>query len=165
MKNFFSKLIGLLAFTAATTFADVVVYNPSATNAVAVLTSAAKIQQMSIANGTGSAITITALDSPSTALTYVVGAYTNNVQTISDVVTTFTNILGVSQSSTNTTLINTPTLVSASTNNYRTVLIQTVPANSTVTFTPPTGLLVGFGMNVSCSATGVTATVSYLPTR
>jgi hypothetical protein len=167
MKKLFFKVIGLFCLLAApTVFADVAVYDGTATtNITSVISRSAGITSAVFANGTGSAITLTLKDAPSTTLTYSQGAYTNNVQTVEERVTTFTNINGISQSSTNTTLVNTPTLVNASTANYATVGVFVIPANSTYTWSPPQAMRVGFGLAAYPSDVGVTATITYLPTR
>lgn len=164
--KFFKALAVLtaLAFSAAT-FADVVIYNPTATTAASVLQNGVKIQQIQYSNAATNAITITMYDAPTNVLTYVVGAYTNNVISQQNVVTTFTNYTGIVESQTNLTLVSTLTPVGQSTNSYRTVIVQTVPASSTVTFTPPSGLPVGFGLAAATTATNITASIIYLPTR
>lgn len=168
MKNLFNKFIAFSAvlFTLTlTTQADTATYNPTVLTSVSILQRGARINQIVVANAATNAVTLTFLDAPTNVTTYVVGAYTNMVITTPATVTTFTNIYGVIQSSTNTTFTSTPTAVAASTNNYRTVLTWLVPASSTTTFTPPTGVNVGFGLSASTTATNVVATISYSPTR
>jgi len=166
--NTFKKLfavVGLFALTTLTAVADTATYNPTATTAASVLQRGVRINQIVFANAATNAITITMYDAPTNVLTYVVGAYTNRVITTPSTVTTFTNIYGVVQSSTNVTFTATDTAVAASTNNYRTVLTQLIPASSTVTFTPPLGLYTGFGLAASTTATNVIATINYVPIR
>jgi hypothetical protein len=166
--NFFKKfftVIGLITLSTLTSVADTATYNPTATTAVSVLQRGVRISQIVFANAATNAVTLTFTDAPTNVLTYVVGAYTNRVITTPATVTTFTNIYGVAQSSTNTTFTLTDTAVAASTNNFRTVLTQLVPASSTVTFTPPLGLYTGFGLAASTTATNVIATINYVPIR
>jgi hypothetical protein len=165
LTKYFTTMFAIAAMLALNTYADIVIYNPTSTAAVSLLQKGARINQILFSNAATNAITLTFTDAPTNTLTYVVGAYTNSVVSTPSTVTTFTNIYGVVQSSTNTTFTLTPTAVAASTNNYRTVLIQLIPASSTITFTPPIGLNVGFGLAAATTATNVTATVSYSPTR
>jgi hypothetical protein len=166
--NIFKKylaVIGLIVLSTFTGVADTATYNPTATTAVSVLQRGVRISQIVFANAATNAVTLTFTDAPTNVLTYVVGAYTNRVITTPATVTTFTNIYGVAQSSTNTTFTLTDTAVAASTNNFRTVLTQLVPASSTVTFTPPLGLYTGFGLAAATTATNVIATINYVPIR
>lgn len=166
--NFLKKLltvVGLIGLTTFTVVADTATYNPTATTAVSVLQRGARINQIVFANAATNAVTLTFYDAPTNVLTYVVGAYTNRVITTPATVTTFTNIYGVVQSSTNTTFTATDTAVAASTNNFRTVLTQLVPASSSITYTPPLGNYVGFGLAAATTATNVIATINYSPIR
>lgn len=163
-----TRLLAIAALFIATTLqvsADVAVYNPTATASASIFQRGARINQIVFSNAATNAVTLTFVDSPTNTTTYVVGAYTNNVLTLGNVITTFTNILGVVQSSTNNTLTSTLTVQAATTNSYRTVLVQLVPASATVTYTPPSGLQTGFGLSASTTATNVTATINYLPSR
>src|SRR5678816_4465261 len=133
--NTFKKylaVIGLILLSTFNVVADTATYNPTATTAVSVLQRGARIAQITFANAATNAVTLTFYDAPTNVLTYVVGAYTNRVISTPSTVTTFTNIYGVAQSSTNVTYTLTDTAVAASTNNFRTVLTQLVPASSTV---------------------------------
>lgn len=166
--NTFKKyiaVIGVLLLSTFTTVADTATYNPTALTAVSVLQRGARIAQIVFANAATNAVTLTFYDAPTNVLTYVVGAYTNRVLTTPSTVTTFTNIYGVIQTSTNVTFTLTDTAVAQSTNNYRTILTQLVPASSTVTYTPPLGLFTGFGLAAATTATNVIATINYLPVR
>lgn len=163
LKNLF--VVALLSIATFTTVADTATYNPTATTAVSVLQRGVRINQIVFANAATNAVTLTFTDAPTNVLTYIVGAYTNSVISTPSTVTTFTNYYGVVQSSTNVTYTVTATAVAQSTNNYRTVLTQLVPASSTVTFTPPNGVYVGFGLAAATTATNVVATINYTPIR
>lgn len=170
MKTFFNKLTSVFIAAILVAFpmvalADSATYNPTATTAVSVLQAGGRINQIVFSNAATNAVTLTFTDAPTNVLTYVVGAYTNQVVTTPSTVTTFTNIYGVVQSSTNVTYTLTATAQAATTNNYRTVLTQLVPASSTVTFTPPVGVYYGFGLAAATTATNVVATINYTPNR
>lgn len=167
MKILFKKLLSLslLAILASTyqLQADSVTYGPSTTAITSLIQRAARINQIVFSNAATNAVTLTFTDSPTNTLTYVVGAYTNNVYTIGDVTTIFTNRTGALQTNTVNTLTSTLSVQAATTNNYRQPLIQLVPASSTVTFTPAIGFNVGFGLAASSGSTNVTAVVTYQP--
>jgi hypothetical protein len=161
----FTSVVAAIAMFTATAYADVAVFGPVAsTSTASIIQKPARVQQILFSNSAAAAVTLTFYDAPTNVLTYVVGAYTNNVYSLASTVSTYTNLSGVVNSTTNTMLVSTLTPVTASTNNYRTLLVQTVPASSTVTFTPPISLPVGFGLAVTPSATNVAVTVTYLPT-
>lgn len=166
--NLFKKLLLGLSIIGLTIFnaqADTVTYNPTATTIASILQRGVKLNQIVFANAATNAITITFTDCPTNVATYVVGAYTNQVVSTPSTVTTFTNIYGVVQTSTNVTYTLTATAVAQSTNNYRTILTQLIPASSTVTWTPPNGVYAGFGVAGSTTATNVVATINYTPIR
>jgi len=163
-KKFFA-VIGLIALSIFSVVAETATYNPTATTAVSVLQRGARIAQITFANAATNAVTLTFYDAPTNVLTYVIGPYTNQVVSVSSVVTTFTNLYGVTQNWTNSTYVTTATPAAQTTNNYRTVLTQLVPASSTVTYTPPLGNYVGFGLAAATTATNVIATINYVPTR
>lgn len=160
-----TAIASILALLSLTLNAEVVVYNPTATAIASILQRGVGVQQILFSNAATNAITITFTDCPTNVATYVVAAYTNNVLTLGNVTTVQTNITGTLQTNVVSTLTSTLTPVTQSTNNFRTVLVQTVPASSTVTYTPPQPLPVGFGLAASTSATNVVATITYLPTR
>ncbi len=104
MKKFFQKLTATVAAFALLTVslsADVVVYSATSTSTSSILQRGARVQQIIFSNAATNAITLTFYDAPTNVLTYVVGAYTNNVYSVSDVVSTYTNLSGVVNSTTN----------------------------------------------------------------
>ncbi len=161
------KILSLLfaAATLASSLAATAIYNPTATTAASVIQGSAKINQIIFSNAATNAVTLTFYDAPTNVLTWVAGAYTNNVYSVGTVILPYTNRLGVVTGYTNSTLTSTLTPVAQSTNNYRTALVQLVPASSTVTYTPPNGNFVGYGLAAATTATNVVAVVTYSPTQ
>lgn len=168
MKKFFLKLTSVVAamtFLSATLIAETATFNPTSTSTTSVLQQPARIQQVLYSNSATNSVTITFYDAPTNTLTFVAGAVTNNVYSLSSVVSTYTNLSGVVNSTTNTMLVSTLTPAIATTNSYRTLMVQTVPASSSILYTPPIALPVGFGLAAASTATNVVATITYLPTR
>lgn len=166
MKKLIKKITALSAVLALSfaTMADSAIFNPTSTAVTSVLTSPVAIQQVTFNNAAVAAITVTLYDSPTNSTTWLNSAYTNNVYTLVNRVSTNTTINGVVSYTTNKTLVSTLTAVGATTNNYRTLYIVTIPASSSTTWTPPQAQFAGFGVAGAASATNVTATITYLPT-
>jgi hypothetical protein len=161
------KLIALVA-TMLPVMSDTVVYSLTATNtSESILTSPAVIRQITAVNArsSGDASTLKLFDTSSTNLTFSIGAYTNNVITTVSVVSTNTDILGNDLITTNSYIRVTPTLVSATTGNYRNVYTMVVPAGETLTYTPTTGIFLGNGLAATNINSGVTATIEYSKVR
>jgi hypothetical protein len=165
--SFFKKFatIVMLVATSVVIYADTATYGPNTTAITSLIGRGAKIADIVFSNGATNAITVTFTDSPTNTLTYVTSAYTNNLVTTGTTVVTYTNILGVVQNMTNTTQTTTLSVQGALTNNYRTFLIQTVPASGSVTYRPSAAQPVVFGLAGSSTATNVTATITYTPSR
>ena len=161
--KFFKYLATFLTATALL-FADVV--SGTFTSSIAVLsTSGVSISNFQVNDTSGSANTVILYDNDSASSTNrVYAAYTGVVQYTTNIVTTFTNFTGVSQSYTNTVLKTDNITVAASTNQARRVFTFTVPANGSVTFTPTYPAGTTFGLQLKATGAGVyNADIKSLP--
>lgn len=130
------------------------------------LTAGARVTQVVIANAGTNATTVALLDAPSTSTTYTLSAYTN----FSTITTNITQIIttpgGVSQTNTISGVYQVSNPVAASTNTYPLGLLYTIPASSTVTYTPSgNGLLLMRGALLTNGAPGgnLSVTLTYYP--
>ena len=123
---------------------------------------AIQLKGLTLANGTGSAITVALFDAPSTGFTYVAAAYTSAGYYQTNVVTTYTNIQGATFTNTLSYTVPYTTSVAQTTNNYSTITRITVPANTTTVWAPSTQLNVNDGLLVTNNGT-ITVTADYLP--
>jgi hypothetical protein len=166
MKTPIKYLVSLLvSLVAMTSFGATLSYTGLSTTSESATTNGVAVQSIIFNNPNSAAVTVALFDTASTNLTYTLGAYTNQVPSVGTTVLTWTNVLGRTESSTNTTVTYTPTLVAASTNNYPKIISYIVNTNSTVTFTPATPLFFNNGIAVTNSATNVTMTITYSRTR
>jgi hypothetical protein len=117
-----------------------------------------------LANGTGSAITLELFDAPTNALTYSVGAYTNTLSYVSNVVSTVVGITGHTNTFTNSILVTVPNPVSAATVAYRSITKATIPANSSLSI--PLETVAAYGVFLTNNGTiGVTLSYQRLLTQ
>jgi hypothetical protein len=117
-----------------------------------------------LANGTGSAVTIELFDAPTNTLTYTVGAYTNTLSYVSNIVSTVVGITGHTNTFTNSTLVTVANSVVANTNNYRSILKATIPANASLTI--PLETIAAYGVLATNNGTiGVTLQYQRLLTQ
>lgn len=149
-------------FTTAT-FADVAIYIGNITGAVSILQSGAHIDQISLSNASGSTSVVTFTDSPTNTTTYIQPQYTNSTRSIVSLAQTYTNFNGFVETHTVSYLTNVIATVTAATNNYTTVAVQSVAAGTTVNLQPNTAFRVGFGLAASATVTNVTAVIYYHP--
>ena len=163
MKKFISIIVATFALLSSAMAIDQV--NVIASNTpTAILTQPVLVTQVSVANATGVTATVALYDAPSTTLTYTRAAFSVPVSYTTNMVTTYTNINGVSTSVTNAALYTLTTSVAAATNSYRAVTTLSIPANTTLTWTPVNGAYVNYGLATTNSA-AVTVTTSYSTTR
>src|SRR5690348_1980301 len=144
MKAKILGLIGMISLAFSINAATATYPLSTTATPVVILTNiSGKINSFVMANPSAAAITLKFYDGIYTSLTYTNAAYTNNVVGTSSVVTTYTNILGRTESRTNTVLTYTPTGVAAATITLSPIAQFTVPATSTLTFTPVSTLTFG----------------------
>ena len=168
MKNLIKSLcvVGLLMLANQSYGATVSIVAASAATTNSILTAGSRVTQVVIANAGSNATTFALLDAPSTAITYVVGAYTNYT-TVATGSTTNVYVTPSGVSQTNITavgVIQTVNNVAATTNTYPAGFVYTIPASSTVTFTPAgNGMLFMRGTLLTNSAPGgnLTLTLTY----
>lgn len=144
--------------------ASVTVSAAATTNSL--LSAGARVTQVVIANAGTNATTLALLDAPSTSTTFTLSAYTN----FSTITTNITQIIttpgGVSQTNTISGVYQVSNPVSASTNTYPLGLLYTIPASSTVTYTPAgNGLLLMRGALLTNGTPGgnLSVTLTYYP--
>lgn len=168
MKNLLKSLlvIGMLAFANQSFGATASVVASTASTANSILTSGARVTQVTIANAGTNATTLAILDAPSTTYTYTLSAYTNWSTITTNITQVYTTPSGVSQTNTLSGVYQVANPVAASTNVYPAGLVYTIPASSTVTYTPSgNGLLLMRGALLTNSAAGgnMTVTLTYYP--
>lgn len=166
MKKFMNSLIVtlLLLLTTLRVSAIDVVTSLATNDTQSVASSGIYIASVTIQNATGVTDTVRLIDAPSTSLTYTRGSFTVPTSYTTNYVSTYTNINGVVTSVTNSALFTLNTTVAATTNSYRTINLFTVPANTTVTWTPVNGAYTVYGLLVTNNAVS-TMTTSYAPIR
>lgn len=113
---------------------------------------------LQFANGTGGAVTVEVFDAPLTNVTFSVGAYTNYISYISNVVSTIVGYTGHTNLQTNAVLMHVPNAVSAATLSYKSLTKVTVPASSSLTV--PINSVASYGILVTNNA-AITVTLSY----
>lgn len=164
MKKFFKILLVMFALISSQVLGIDVVTSLATNDTQSVSSSGIYIASVTIQNATGVTGTVRLIDAPSTSLTYTRGSFTVPSSYTTNYVTTYTNINGVTTSVTNSALFSLNTTVAASTNNYKTINLFTVPANTTVTWTPVNGAYTVYGLLVTNNAV-CTMTTSYAPIR
>lgn len=156
MKKLLTILFTVLALGsyAATT---VVVTTGASTNSVAQV--GQTISDVTVANGSTNALTLTLFDAPTNLLTYVRGAYTNYSQYLTNFSTVFTNTGGILQTNNYTNALWTYAVSNPNaTNSYKRITTIAVPASSTVVWAPVNGIATTFGI---LSTNDQAATVTY----
>lgn len=167
MNKLFRNILAIVAALAifSPAQAATATYGPETTALTSVIGIPASISSIVFANGATNSVSLTLTDSPTNSLTYLTSAYTNSVTTTGSTVTTYTNILGVIQSMTNTTSTRSLSVQGALTNNYPTFLTVVVPASGSYVWTPSIPQPVIRGLAISSTATNVTASITYQPVR
>lgn len=164
-----SLIVGALLFTGLAVTnphveAATIVSSPSGASTNNLLASGAAITQVSIANSSGGAVSIRLLDAPSTDLTYTIGAYTNVTRSVVSVTNSYTDRFGNSQSSVGNMVRTTESVTAASTNDYRSLIILTVPNGETFTYTPTTPVVALQGILLT-NQDAVDVTIQYAPIK
>jgi hypothetical protein len=124
------------------------------------------INSVTMANASGSAITVSIYNAPVASdeaadLSYVIPSFTAWTRYSTNIVESYTNFFGVVQSRTNTVQYMAENTFGPYTNSYSAVNTFEVPANTTLTWTPTTAVIMDIGTVVQVSATNLTATVNY----
>lgn len=151
-------VLGLFAFTFASAQAATTAQALSGAATNSVVGSAVKVNSIVVANGGTNVLYLTVFDAPSTTLTYTNGAFTSYSQSLSNYVTAYTNVLGISESWTNRVVVFATNTTAAATNNFNTMLTLVVPAGTTQTYTPVSTFVATRGVLLTNSAPGVNAT-------
>lgn len=139
--------------------AEIISTNLAASTNHSVVFGPLELLQVVAANNSTNAINLYLYDAPSTNLTYTNAAYT--ITTLSaavNVIKTYTNFYGRTNSWTNYVMTNITTVVAASTNNYLLISSLAVPAGTTVTYTPAQSVPVNRGILATNSNTNITIT-------
>lgn len=148
-------LVAVLAMLAVSARAETYSTSVAAGTNVLKASQSLALNSVLFANGTGSAVTIELFDAPTNALTFSVGAYTNTLQYVSNVVSTVVGITGHTNTFTNSTLVTVPNSVSSATVAYRSIIKATIPANSSLTV--PLETIAAYGVLATNNGTiGVT---------
>ena len=168
MKNILKSLIviGFLAVASHSFGATASVVASTASTQNGILTAGARVTQVTIANAGTNAVTLALLDAPATTYTYTLAAYTNWSTISTNITQVYVTPSGVSQTNTLSGVFQASNPVAASTNVYPAGLVYTIPASSTVTYTPSgNGLLLMRGALLTNSAAGgnMTVTLTYYP--
>lgn len=162
MKKLFSLSLALLLLTLQNVFGVTVVSSLVTNGTASIVGDGVYIASVQVANATGVTAYVSLFDAPSTSLTYTRAAFTYPSSYTTNIVTTYTNINGVSTSVTNSAVYTYTATAAAATNSYRLINTITVPANSTVTWTPVNGYYTVYGILATNNAV-TTATTTYAP--
>lgn len=107
------------------------------------------------------ALNITLIDNNATNQLYSISQYTNRIAYKTNIVSSWTDINGVTTVMTNDAMAYIDNTVAAYNGNYSRVLTLFVPAATTYTYTPATPLFFGRGVLITNDASvNITATVS-----
>jgi len=110
-------------------------------NQTIVDTGAGQLVYLQLSETAGTATTVVVYDLASTTTTNrVIPGYTGRLYYMTNIVTTWTDSVGVSRSKTNTTQASVPLVVAASTNSAAVIYQVRIPANGSVVFDPPVSL-------------------------
>ena len=133
MKRILSALFlsGLLSIQAATV--SFTVTNGGFTNSSLMLGGPVKVTQIIVASSTTNQIaSLQFIDTPTNSLTYTNAAYTNITSGLTNIITLWTNYMGVTNTFTNISLIETTNTVAANTNSYPVRIAVNIGTNSTL---------------------------------
>ena len=104
-------------------------------------TGAGQLVYLQLSETAGTATTVVVYDIASTTTTNrVIPGYTGRLYYTTNIVTTWTDSVGVSRSKTNSVQTSVPLVVPASTNSAAIVYQVRIPANGSVVFDPPVSL-------------------------
>lgn len=124
------------------------------------------LAQITLANAAGSDITVDIYNAPVSAdeaadLNFAIGSWTGQVYATTNLVTSFTNFLGVVESVTNTVNYSFTTTFPTNVGTYKKVRTIVVPAGDTSIWIPGTPVIMDRGTVLQVSATNITATIEY----
>ena len=133
----------------------------SFSNMLSSFSGSAKITSVVVTAPTTSHASIKMIDAITNSLTYVNPAYTMYSSYATNLITTYTNFFGATNSITNLVLVDISTAVAISTNLNPVILTATAPTNSTIVFNP-VSFFVNNGIWVTNTGpTNVTVTINY----
>lgn len=165
MKKLLLNTLGVITavLMAIQGFAASVSWSPTTANTNSILATGSSIFKITVANPSAAVATVTFRDAPATSQTYVIGAYSNQVLTVTSYTNVFTNILGTVQTTIYTNILrSTLTAVAQTTNDYPIILSLVIPAGTTYNFEPVNPHLAFQGI-LGVTTTNVTATIEYAP--
>lgn len=166
MKNLFKSLLvgALLLGSIAVTQAAQISESISGASTNSHLTVGGAVTKITVANSSGATATLQLFDAPSTSLTYVIAAHTNVSRSVSTITNTVVTRNGATNTWTYDVLSETESITAASTNNYRSLVILTVPNGETFTYTPSSPVVALQGI-LSTNSTNVDLTIDYTTIR
>lgn len=168
MKNNLLKylaVIGMLVGLTASAQTQTATVSTSAAARNTMITNAARLLSVTIANDTAQPLTVKLFDAgynASTNLTWTNSAYTNTISYTTNIVTSYVTTTGVTNSLTNAGIFTVINSVSAATNSYPTVNTLSIPASDSVVWAPTGGFLVSRGL-IATNNTNCTITIQYVP--
>lgn len=129
-----------------------------------VTTNQLHVLSITLANTNPNPAYIRFFDSPSHRITNLFSAYTNRTGYQTNIVLSYTNVAGASESVTNLMYQEVQNITAAALNPYRTLWDYTLQTSNTITYTPTYPLVCGYGL-MATSGLPVQVTVEYLPLR
>lgn len=164
-KTLLSLLIGSsLLFTAPVKAASVSANIAGAWAATNLLSAGAYVNSITFVNSTLVPVTASVIDSPNSYFTWTNAAYVVQTLAASNTVITWVDILGKTNSYTNSVIspISGGVTNAAAPHNYRALVTLSIPASTTVTYTPTVRVPALLGVAVTNgAATNLLVTVDY----
>lgn len=142
--KFISNLLMLLALTLGLNAQWI--SGTTSTNALVLDSNAGQLAMITLSDISGSANQVILFDSSTTATNITLPAYTGRQYYTTNQVRTWTNSLGVSQSTTNTVLFSAPLSVASATVGANRLYSVNIPANGSVVLEPPGNLGYTYGL-------------------
>jgi hypothetical protein len=141
-------------------FADNVYYTTASTLNTNLANYPLLVNQVTISSSASTNVTVWLIDSKNSSQTYTNNVYQSITTTIGTITNIYTNFVGTIQTNTYTGMQSTTVTNAAATNNLPIVAVLSVPANTTITYTPSGFYRFMNGLLVT-NLNGVTFSASY----
>lgn len=152
MKKLLISLVSILLASVGLNAGVIATNLTTGTNALYLSTGGYVVSSISVVTGDTNTI-FRVYDYASTNLTYTNAAYTNMTRYTTNVVQTYTNVNGVTNSFTNTMMYVDVTVTAATTNTYSPIITYAAASGTVTTFTDKLVLAKGLVISNDCPAT------------